>query len=153
MLVMFGSRMFGKTDVVPGVCHVVTKFFHINFLPLIPLESYVVVAGSEKGDGFKGKQIPMSFKSVLIGWVRAAAFLTGVFCGVMLLVALTDNRSHALTQLVVTTAVSWSAFIATYRFGKASVPRSIYLARELGISEELLEKAFGADALEMVKHG
>jgi hypothetical protein len=36
MFFNFGQRNFGKVDCVAGVFYVVTQFFHINFLPLIP---------------------------------------------------------------------------------------------------------------------
>ena len=149
MLVIFGSRMFGKTDVVPGVCHVVTKFFHINFLPLIPLESYVVITGSDKDGSFRGKQIGMCLKSVLTAWARAAMVIAGTISAVMVL-ACHEGYAQAIPSIGAT-ILCWSLFYATYRLGKASVARSICLARELGIDEAHLEKAFGADALAMAK--
>ncbi|QRN93605.1 hypothetical protein JRI60_31070 [Archangium violaceum] len=38
-----GTWLFGKVDVVPELGHVATKFFHINLVPLVPIESYFVV--------------------------------------------------------------------------------------------------------------
>src|SRR4051812_50211547 len=69
MIYIFGSRLYGKVDQVPGVFHVATKFGHLNFIPLIPMESYIVL--STQGKQFSGVRIPMSGKSVLVTWGRA----------------------------------------------------------------------------------
>src|SRR3989442_10481906 len=44
---VFGTRLFGQADRVAGLFCVRTRFFHINFVPLIPLASYLVF--EEKG--------------------------------------------------------------------------------------------------------
>ena len=73
---IFGTRLFGKVDAVPGLGHVATKFFHINFLPLIPLEGWFVLG--QEGNQWRGRAIPMSGKSVLTAWMRFATFCLGV---------------------------------------------------------------------------
>ena len=70
MIIIFGERTFGKVDRVPGVCYVVTVFAHLNFLPLVPARSYIVVEGTESGGEFRGKQIPICLRSMLAGYVR-----------------------------------------------------------------------------------
>ena len=42
MPIIFGTRWMGKVDAVSGVGHVATRFFHVQFLPLIPVESYLI---------------------------------------------------------------------------------------------------------------
>lgn len=78
MIVIFGEKSYGKVDRVPGVCYVVTVFAHLNFLPLFPLRSFIVVEGSERGGEFRGKQVSVCLKSVVAGYVR-------VWCGAILL--------------------------------------------------------------------
>ncbi len=51
MFYIFGMRMFGQTDRVPGVFHVATRFFHICFVPLYPMKSILVL---EEGTGRDG---------------------------------------------------------------------------------------------------
>ena len=80
-MTVLGTRLFGGTDTVPGLFHVATKFFHINFLPLVPLSSYLVL--KRRGtfthqlgwgnNAFQGIEIPMSGKSVALGYIRALA--------------------------------------------------------------------------------
>jgi hypothetical protein len=93
MLAIWGDRLVGKVDQVPGVCYVATMFVHIFYFPifpLFPLRSYIVVEGSyeqldfhwdlfgwETMHGFRGVRIPISLKSVFLAYVRAilAVFL------------------------------------------------------------------------------
>jgi len=78
---VYGERLFGRVHRTPGLFYVATMFWHINFVPLVPVRSYVVLEGSEKDEGFQGARIPLSFKSVLAGylrgWLGAAAIFTG----------------------------------------------------------------------------
>jgi hypothetical protein len=39
MIIVWGSRLYGKVDAVPGLFHVATRFGHIWYLPLIPMGS------------------------------------------------------------------------------------------------------------------
>ncbi len=43
-----GKMMYGTCDVVPELFYVGTFFFHINFVPLIPLGSHLIL--SKNGD-------------------------------------------------------------------------------------------------------
>jgi len=78
MFVMFGTRSCGKVDRVPGFAYVVTHFFHINYLPLIPTKSWIVLEGTEDGDGFRGVDAGFSGKSILAGYIRTWAGLGGL---------------------------------------------------------------------------
>lgn len=86
MIIIYGERSYGKVDRVPGVCYVLTVFAHLNFLPLFPLRSYIVLEGTESGGEFRGKQIGISVKSMLAGYVRvwlgAVALVAGGITGV-----------------------------------------------------------------------
>lgn len=80
MILVWGSRLYGKVDEVPGVFYVATKFGHLWYLPLIPLGSHVVFREHE--DGWDGLPISMSTKSVLVAWTRAALVLGGIWSAV-----------------------------------------------------------------------
>jgi hypothetical protein len=85
MLVIWGDKLYGKIHQVPGVCHVATVFFHFWYLPIWPMRSYIVFDGPEYIEGspddygrvkitaygFPGVRIPMSFRSVFMGYFRA----------------------------------------------------------------------------------
>lgn len=73
-MILFGTQFYGKVDHVPGLFYVVTTFGHIWFVPLIPTGSYLII---DDGVGENGVQIPMSIKSVLMGWLRGICFVAG----------------------------------------------------------------------------
>ncbi len=82
-IVYLGERRYGRVDHVPGLFYTSTTFWHINYIPVFPLRSYVVLEGSEDGREFRGTQIPLRFKSVAAGYLRAwlglvACFAAGV---------------------------------------------------------------------------
>lgn len=76
MFVIYGKRLFGRTDQVPGRFHVATRFFHVWYFPFFPLDSWCVVdpkagltADSAAGDSIK---LPsLRWRSVLLAWARA----------------------------------------------------------------------------------
>src|SRR5438067_11170137 len=71
---VFGTRLFGQTDRVPGLFCVRTKFFHLNFVPLIPLTSYLVF--EEKGSEGRGIELKkLRWNSVLLAWVRTPLWI------------------------------------------------------------------------------
>jgi hypothetical protein len=65
------SSRFGKVDQVSGLFYVATSFVHFAFIPIEPLASYVVMEGTETGKDFRGVKIPLSYKSVILAWVRS----------------------------------------------------------------------------------
>lgn len=73
MVIIWGQRMYGRVDRFAG-SHVATRFFHLYYLPLIPLSSWLVF--EERGDGdFVGVQVPMQWRSVLSAWLRVGAIV------------------------------------------------------------------------------
>lgn len=74
-MIVFGSRLFGKVEEVPGLFHVATKFFHVNFVPLFPFESWIVVSGTQEhgvlGSSWRGFRLSsLRWGSALMGWLR-----------------------------------------------------------------------------------
>ena len=76
MIIYFGTRLYGKTHVVPKTCHVATCFFHVYRVPLIPLRSWVVT--SQTGSIWQGIKTTLSLKSVILAWLRAALVLVSL---------------------------------------------------------------------------
>jgi hypothetical protein len=70
--IRYGTRLSGKVDSFAG-SYVATKFFHIWYVPLIPLSSWLVLGNDS------GIAIPMDWRSVLAGYARGigsiAAFM------------------------------------------------------------------------------
>ena len=81
-------ELLGKCDAVPGFFHVATRFFHINFVPLIPIETYLVL--SRNGNSFRGVKIPMSGKTVGLAWGRFITFVASVWLAIGTIVELQD---------------------------------------------------------------
>lgn len=100
MIIIFGERMYGKVDRVPGVCYVITIFAHLNFIPLIPVRSYIVVEGTEEGGEFRGKQVSVCLKSVLAGYLRvwcgAIMIIMGLIAGVAIMGLVNAQRLNVL---------------------------------------------------------
>jgi hypothetical protein len=74
---MASTGFTGAPTASPGSCLFVgTAFFHLFFIPLIPLGSYIVLEKDDEWEGFKGIHIGLSFKSWLYAWGRATAVLS-----------------------------------------------------------------------------
>jgi len=73
-MIIAGTRTMGKVDDVPGVAHVATQFFHVWFFPLFPMRSLAV---DDRAEG-RAVVIPMSFKSVAVGYFRGWALMGGI---------------------------------------------------------------------------
>lgn len=146
MIIFYGERFYGKVDVVPGLFHVVTVFFHLEFFPLVPLRSCIVLAGS---GGQTGMVTSMSLKSVLIGWLRAALVVSMLVSGIMAVVGYLSLRpGEPLSDL--STRLAWfggSFFLywITLRLGRASHTRALELGAQLGLPPEAVEERLGAN--------
>jgi hypothetical protein len=71
-MIVFGTHRFGWVDRIEGIGTVSTLFFHVMYVPLIPLGSAVV-------EGDRGVRIGLSLKSVLVAWVRSFLFWSTLF--------------------------------------------------------------------------
>src|SRR5438067_10436975 len=99
MYIVWGSKLMGKVDVVPGLFHVATKFGHIYYIPLIPTASFVVM--SQDGTGFRGVPIGLSFKSIMVAWLRVGLFLAAMIASGTVLMLATDKHPPSLVLPVV----------------------------------------------------
>lgn len=93
MLVLYGTKFYGRTDEVPGRFYVATKFQHLYALPLVPLGSYLVLIGPEED-----RLLPLgfSFKSLALAWIRAIAILAFIPCFMMALMQLRHISSDGI---------------------------------------------------------
>ena len=136
MVIVWGSRLYGKVDVVPGFFHVATRFGHVYYLPLIPTQSFVVLGQS--GDQFRGVAIPLSAKSILLAWLRALLVVTVIVATIAALVNMQDrDPTHwiypaaiAVGALLLFIGVTWHR-VAT----RASLNRACALGELVGLNE------------------
>jgi hypothetical protein len=154
MFVIYGTRLMGKVDHVENLGYVSTQFFHLNFVPLIPTGSYLILA--ENGDDFRGVSLPLSFKSILVAWLRAGSFLAFVGFTIGTLISFASNKQDVLSGITcgVIAVASIVTFIATYYlpfFAKASYRRAMQIADIVGLSDEarlMLEVSYGQKTAE-----
>ena len=88
MFIVWGSRLYGKVDEVPGVCHLATQFGHLYYIPLIPMGT-VVVYGSD-ADGPLVSEFAWSFKSIAVAWLRVI-LIVGVWVSLISCVNIRDR--------------------------------------------------------------
>lgn len=132
MIVIWGNRLYGKVDQVPGRCHVATRFFHLYFIPLIPLGSYVVGKGYEE----EGLPIDLSAKSVCAAWMRASFVIMSVVGGFMALANAADPTLLSLGIGLLAFGVAGGIAANTNAgLNQASYERAVELCDRLGIDD------------------
>ena len=152
MMVVWGSRLFGKADIVPGLFHVATRFGHVDYFPLIPLGSYVVL--SQAGDEFQGVRISLSLKSLLLAWARAFGAVATALTAFFLFVVLVSKRAEpgAWTGPATALAVLLPVTLFLYRsktLSHASYDRARQLGELIGLTEggwAMIENHYGFGA-------
>jgi hypothetical protein len=144
MVVVWGSGLYGTVDRVPGLCYVATRFGHLWYIPLIPLGSYLIL--DLPGDsGTRGRSIPLSMKSLLFGWIRAACVIGMVGSAIVVLVNLLslDRNGDEEENLLLSGmwfAGSAAALALTYLLNRAGTARAVQLGQYLGLSEEAMRQ-------------
>jgi hypothetical protein len=137
-MLFFGHDYYGAVDRVPGMFYVKTLFFHIWWFPLVPRESWVV---ADDGQDQHGYRIPLSRKSVIVGWSRY--FLGTLFLGLGLLLVVMflgdpkklEVKVHPLVAaggMLTIMALVAGAYTLTYRWARPSEARAFQLARWMG---------------------
>src|SRR6185295_116922 len=86
---VFGKKLYGKCDEVPGLFHVATLYYHFNYLPIAPIQSYIILA--KDGDKFKGVPIPLNSKSFMLNWIRFVSLLAFAISGFVVVAPLIRN--------------------------------------------------------------
>lgn len=140
MVIIWGSRMCGKVDIVPGICHVATSFGHLYYIPLIPTSSMLVLA--EDSEGTYGVKVPLSFKSILLAWFRSALWVALVVAVVTALVTFGDPNDGAGWIPIVGAIGILVMLIVSYRASfltRASIERATQFAEMEELPDEIRE--------------
>ena len=153
---VFGTRLFGQADRVAGLFCVRTKFFHVNFIPLVPLSSYLVF--EEKGSEGRGIQLKkLRWNSVLLAWVRTPLWIAaavGAVVGLVTGAGVAHDWQGAAPALGVA-LVAGVAWYASYRLSAASFERASELARAVALPPPFiaaLEQRFGRSFVPDLAH-
>jgi len=135
MIIIWGSRLYGKTDEVPGLLHVATKFGHLWYLPLIPMGSFVVFDAVK--EGWQGVPIGLSFKSMLLGWLRVGTVVAGT---ILMLVALANQRQDPEAARLMYAGIPLLILFSVVQFlpglRRASYERAKSLLDQIGASDQ-----------------
>lgn len=148
MFVHAGTLLYGKVDQVPGLLHVATQFLHVNFVPLWPMSSFVVIEGIERNeDDPPGVAIAMNYRSVFFAWLRTgmtvgggAAALSAMIEGFRCLTHRGDAPYAA--AMAVASVVLFGLLPLTYRLTRATPLRALALARKANIEPEIVAGYF-----------
>jgi len=136
---------------VPGkLFHVMTQFGHVYYIPLIPTGSFVVLEQTADG-GFRGAPIPLSFKSILAGWIRGGSIVAILGSIVATLIMVFDPKMPPYSWVgpVLIGLAAVAAIILSYKlrlFTEASYERAKQLAQHVGLSDMgmlMLEVSYG----------
>ena len=147
MVIIWGVRFAGKVDAVPQVGHVATRFFHLYYVPLVPVGTFLVT--DERDDAFSGLPLPWSFKSIAVGWLRTAGFVA--FAPAVYLLITGSHRNDlarvaaGVLIILLAAVVLWFCY-RLKSITTASYERAMDLASRLGLSAEqrlLLEVSYG----------
>jgi hypothetical protein len=154
-MIVFGTRPYGKCDVVPELFYVATWFFHVDYMPLIPTGSRLILGQS--GNQYQVVKIPLSFKSILLAWARAAFCVAMIGTGFWAVITMLDAKQARETGLLLPVMVALFctaifAFLMLYpRRKMPSYERACKLAAMAGLNERgwaALNVLYGRDPLE-----
>ena len=136
MVIIYGSKLYGKVDVVPGLFHVETKFGHLYYIPLIPVGSFLVL--NKNNGGFNGVPIPMSAKSILYAWGRTLTFVGGLIASIIAIAAAQKGTSEWVTPAIVGASALGSFLILAFHKGstRASYQRACQLGDYVGLTDQ-----------------
>lgn len=160
-MVHFGKLRCGKVDHFAGLFHVVTEFLHANFIPLLPLRSVLVLRSPSAKEPDTDVPLPLCWKSVWTGWLRATLVV------LLLLSVVKLSRDYArwveippprraaavkpetrLAAVVDSLALTFALAVflgLSYRLTRASWNRAVELAAVLGLSEDDLDAYLAGD--------
>jgi hypothetical protein len=131
-----GTRLSGKVDQVRGAFSVQTRFAHLARLPLLPIESWLVLDSGD-GQAWRGVKLRrLSIRSISFAWGRVALAALGIWAGATAFAALGTDDMVGLAGGSALAAVSIAAFVYSYRFSCSSYQEAIELVRRLRLGEQ-----------------
>lgn len=136
-MIIFGVRLFGKAEIVPGVFFIATRFFHVCFIPLIPMQSFVILPDGD------GAALPgLHWGSISMAWLRGLLALGAVVLSFMAWNKLEAQAPLSQARPMLLLALGCVAGVwGSYRLARAT-PQSLESLRSVdGIPSSLLLRA------------
>jgi hypothetical protein len=145
-MIVAGVRMGGAVDRCEQG-QMETQFVHVWFIPLIPLRTFFVM-------GKRTLKMPLSFKSILVGYLRGWGVVTAVGCVIGFVLTSVDFyntldvylrggtayseedvvfRGIALAMLGLGIVLGMAMFFLTRFFDKANAQRCAELSQSAGV--------------------
>jgi hypothetical protein len=147
-MIVFGGRLFGKVEQVPGLFHVATQFFHVNFVPLFPTKSWLVLHGSEKTgfghNSWQGIELgSIRWGSVGVAWLRLGLFVALLTSGFGATVTLLGGGAERTTGMWMSALAvgCFAAFVASYRIVRANADSLRRLGADPNVPADLVRQA------------
>ena len=139
MILVWGSRLYGRTDEIPKLGYVATNFGHMWYIPLIPTQTSFII--HQSSEGWQGVPIRMSGKSILLAWMRCGLVVAICISSIVAMSAFMDARpswtlAGGSITVTVLCAAAWLFSKKSKAFAHASYERAIQIADEVGFSEE-----------------
>ena len=147
MVIITGVRLAGKVDAIPHVGHVATRFFHLYYVPLIPLGTFLIPPGAS--DESDGTPLPLSWKSVIVGWLRSIAFVAFLPAALWIFNGTMRGEPRRVLAGVVTGVLAGIVLLVVYRLKairQASYERAVEIGRRIQLPPEtmlMLDVAYG----------
>jgi hypothetical protein len=145
---IFGVHTYGRVEQVPGVFYRATPFFHINFLPLLPIGGVIVVDRKAlRTAEHLHVKTPFSILSFAMAYVRAALWFGVVVTVIATFVLLTDpvlrNRDPGESILGIGSAAGCGFLLwLSHRLTRASHRRARAIADDIGLDRLVVDAYF-----------
>jgi hypothetical protein len=138
-MMILGETKYGRVNRIPGLFYVATGFFHINFLPIFPVGTYVLFDGTKD----HGVRTRLSLRSIVVGYLRTYSFLVAFIASLVALLWLIielpkGNLTTGFLYGSGVAAAAWSVYALTFLLGRPNLAWSLRLAEELDIPLERL---------------
>jgi hypothetical protein len=155
MAIVFGTRPYGKCDVVPELFYVATWFFHIDYVPLIPTGSRLILGRS--GNSYQVVKLPLSIKSLFLAWARMAFCIGMIGTWWWAIMTIADPgmaRDMGVVMRIVVAVFTTLVFVFLMVYPRRKMPsyeRACQLATIAGFNETgwaALNVLYGRDPLD-----
>lgn len=136
-MIIFGQRLYGKVHHVPKLCYIATRFMHIQFVPLVPLESFLIF----DGDSTRGVKLRMHLGSVLTAYLRGALIVIAIMAVIGAISHAGDREVGVLAPLffVFVALVAVGAFIFTYYLNRRTHSDARDVLLRAGLDEDFVD--------------
>ena len=139
-MLIFGVRLFGRSEIVPGVFFIATRFFHVCFIPLIPMQSFVIFQDADDAGGDAALPV-LHWGSISIAWLRQLLLVGAAVLGYLAWTKLEAHVAiHQVQPMLLIALGCIAGFAGSYRMAHAN-PESLEALRSVGVPAHVLTRA------------